>query len=217
MISVKLLVFLSIGTLAMCVPILLQSRWYNIKPWKSIIVAVALTITGTVGTFIMFFVESGSLGGRSFYGAVFFIPIAFRLLAILIRIPYGDLMDLSAPAVCLMLAIMKIQCCVDGCCSGRFLFWTADGTGIFFPSQIAELASALIIFAILLYMSRKGKYRDELYLWYLVIYGVTRFILNFFRLEFVTTEMLVPFGTIWSVCAVIVGSVLLIRRHTHKQ
>jgi prolipoprotein diacylglyceryltransferase len=33
--------------------------------------------------------------------------------------------------------------------------------------------------------------------------------LNFFRQEFVTTEMFVPFGTIWSIVAIIVGIVWL--------
>ena len=208
MISVKLLIFLLLGTLAMLVPMIIQSIWYKIKLWKSVIMAVLLTVIGTLGTYIWFFVENLWFGGRSFYGAIFIVPIVFIVIPKFFRISYGYLMDLCAPAECIMLAIMKAKCLIDGCCGGRILFETASGEIIRFPSQIAELIVAILLCIILMFFAYKPKFRGTLYLWYMVLYGLSRFILNFFR--DVWGNGTIPFGTIWSVFSVIIGIIILI-------
>ena len=205
MISGKLILYLTIGTAVMLVPIVIQSLWYKIKLWKSIIVAVLLTVSGTVGTYIMYFIENHWWGGTSFFGAVFFVPLAFIGVAYLLKLPYNELLDLCAPAECMMLVIMKVQCLLAGCCQGRLLF-----QGFRFPSQAAELINALALAGILMWIAYKGRGKGRIYPMYLVLYGVTRFILNFFREEFVTTDMIVPFGTIWSVVAVAAGILWLV-------
>lgn len=208
MISVKLLIFLLLGTLAMLVPMIIQSIWYKIKLWKSVIIAVLLTVIGTLGTYIWFFVENLWFGGRSFYGAIFIVPIVFIVIPKFFRISYGYLMDLCAPAECIMLAIMKAKCLIDGCCGGRILFETASGEIIRFPSQIAELIVAILLCIILMFFAYKPKFRGTLYPWYMVLYGSSRFILNFFR--DVWGNGTIPFGTIWSVFSVIIGIIILI-------
>jgi prolipoprotein diacylglyceryltransferase len=209
MISGKLAFYLAIGTIAMFVPICIQSLWYKISLWKSAVIAVLLTVTGTVGTYIMFFVENQWWGGTSFFGAIFFVPIPFVLFSILLKVPYNNILDLCAPAECIMLAIMKVQCLVSGCCRGRFICSTSQGTDIYFPSQLMELINAFILVVLLMFIASKSKNKGTIYPKYLLLYGISRFILNFFRQEFVTTEMFVPFGTIWSIVAIIVGIVWL--------
>ena len=87
------------------------------------IISVLLTVSGTLGTFIWYAIESGGFGGRSFYGAVFIVPLLFIPVAYLFRIPYAKLMDLCAPAECMMLVLMKALCLMEGCCGGRVLFY----------------------------------------------------------------------------------------------
>ena len=153
---------LSIGTGAMLILIAVMMVCYKEKLWKSVPVALLLTVTGTLGTYIWYLIECSRWGGRSYYGAVFLVPIIFRFVAKLIKIPYGDLMDYCAPAECVMLAIMKYQCFVDGCCEGRILKVYADGTWLSFPSQIVELINALTIMTILMFMGIKGKNRGKI-------------------------------------------------------
>lgn len=211
MLTPQFLVYLSLGTLAMLVPLLICASWYGIKPYKCVIIAIMLTVVGTSGTYLFGFIENQfRFGSRSFYGAVFLIPVIFGLAARLLRVSYGDLMDLSAPAVCVMLVLMKVLCKIEGCCGGRELFVTAEGISVFFPSQIVELVNALILSAVLLVMSRKERFRGRIYPWYLVIYGCTRFVLNIFREAWATKEMLLPFGNIWSLVAILIGVVWLI-------
>lgn len=207
--TIELMIFLIIGTAAMGIPILLVSKRYDIAWWKSIALTILLTISGTCGTVLMFFVENHSFGGRSFFGAVFFVPVLFILISRVLRISYTDAVDLCAVGECIMLALMKIHCMMGGCCVGRILYTTASGTALLFPSRSAELLSALVIFTVLLRWALNQKHRGALYPLYLIIYGSVRFILNCFRQEWVTTSMWIPFGNIWAMVAIIVGLIWL--------
>ena len=212
MINSKFLIFLALGTLSMSIPMLIIGKWYRIRKSKIAIAAVLLTISGVLGTYIWYFVENLELGGRSFYGAVFIVPVLFLFVAKLLKIPYGQLMDLCAPAECIMLVLMKTLCFMENCCAGRVLWTKADGTDVIFPSQLAELSAALLVVAILMILAYREKNKGTIYPWYLVLYGATRFILNFFRKEWVTTELFVPMGTIWSVISFAIGVGILIFR-----
>lgn len=212
MISLRLVVILLIGTVAMLIPMLIQASMYKMSFWKILIIAFILTITGTVGTRILFWIENGWYGGQSFYGAVFFVPVAFIVFAKLIKIPYGQLMDICGPAECVMLVIMKTQCLKDGCCSGTQLYQNIYGNYVFFPSQLVELINALVLAVVLLLLARADKRRGTIYAWYLLLYGSTRFVLNFFRAENTPVLIGLPYGGLWSVCAIIAGCVVLFKR-----
>jgi prolipoprotein diacylglyceryltransferase len=219
MISGKLILYVSIGTIMMLIPIVIQSYWYRYRLWKSFLIAFLIAISGVIGTYTMFYIENHRWGGTSFFGGVFFVPLFFIGFAYLLKHPYNELMDLCAPAGCMMLVVMKIQCLLSGCCDGRILFTDAAGTEVRFPSQMAELINGLILAAVLLYIAYKAKHKGEIYPIFLVLYGVSRFILSFFREDFVTTTMLVPFGTIWSIVAIIIGVLWmwLLRRPKEKE
>ena len=217
MISVKLLFYLAIGTAAMLIPIMIQSSWYNIKWYKSILIAILLTVAGTIGTYILYYIENGWIGGTSFFGAVFFVPLLFFGVAKMLKMPYGTLMDICAPAECIMLSIMKVQCLISGCCGGRGISFA--GNTFVFPSQIAEMINALIIMIILMAISRKERNRGLIFPYYMVIYGISRFVLNIFRDVWVTTDMIIPYGNIWSIVSIIIGvvAIVVINRKAKKQ
>ncbi|MBR2914488.1 MAG: prolipoprotein diacylglyceryl transferase [Clostridia bacterium] len=205
----KLIIFLIIGTVLMCGPIVLVAKKHMIGTIKAIAATVILTVCGTSGTLLMYYIENGKFGGLSFFGAVFLVPIVFVLVALILRVPYNKLMDCCAVGECVMLALMKVHCILSGCCIGRPLYVTEKGD-VLFPSRSVELVVAIIIFAILFFWAMKGKFTGQLYAWYLVIYGLTRFVLNIFREAWVTKQMLLPFGNIWSLVAIFVGVIWLL-------
>lgn len=204
-------IFLLIGTVLMGIPIVFIAKAYGIKLWKGIVATVLLTVSGYAGTYLMFYIENHSFGGVSFYGAVFFVPIAFIFAADLLKISYEKAMDLCAVGECIMLALMKVQCFLGGCCRGRDLFTLTDGTVISFPSRLAESAVALALFVLLFAWAIKKKNQGKLYGWYLILYGSARFLLNFMRKEYVTTDMVIPFGHLWSLIAIGLGVFWLTR------
>lgn len=217
MISLNLAIALLLGTVLMVVPVLIQSRWYRVTVWKAIVATVLLTVVGTVGTYLLFYVENQRLGGISFYGAVFLVPVLFILVAWLLRLPYGTLMDLCAPAECVMLAFMKVQCMMSGCCGGRVIGTASDGSEIMFPSQIVELINGLLLAAILLFLGHRRHNRNDLYPWYMVLYGCTRFVLNFLREQQSDFFLGMSPGNVWSILSVLVGGAwLLVLHHRTK-
>lgn len=204
----KVVLFVVIGTVAMLIPMFLVAWHYKMRLFKIVFVALYAAVCGTVSTYLWFFVENRWIGGISFFGAVFLMPLAFWLAPRLFQETFENLMDSFAPGICMMLAVMKAKCYISGCCGGREL--CIDDTFMRFPSQLAELANALVLMGILLLLAMRPKCRGRLYPWYMVLYGCSRFILQFFREEWVThTGVLPTYGTIWSVLSVVIGIIWL--------
>ena len=207
--SMKLILVLAIGTVLMWIPMLILSSQCGIKKWKTVPAAILLTIAGTVGTYIWYYIENQGIG-RSFYGAIFMVPVFFVPVAKILRVPYGSLLDLCAPAECVMLSIMKIQCLIDGCCGGVVLFVNADNVPVCFPSQMVEMGNAVLVFALLMILAYRKQNRAMIYPWYAVIYGISRLVLNQFRANTSPFFLGMAPGTLWSLCAIILGGGALI-------
>lgn len=214
--SLMLLGFLLLGTGVMMIPIMIQGNWYHFDVKKRIVVTVLLTIIGTISTYIWFFIENHWIGGISFYGAVFLVPLVFFYIARLLNEKWQYVLDLCAPAECAMLAIMKIQCLVHGCCKGMILNTSAEGIVIRFPSPIAEMVNGLLLLIILLALARKERYRTQIYPIYMLLYGITRFILNFFREEQQPFFGGLTAGSFWSILAIVIAGIWLNRLKCKK-
>ncbi len=199
----------------MLLPMLLMGKWYAIGKLETILAAVCLAICGVLGTYLWFWLETGGRwSGRSFYGAVFLVPVMFLAVAPMLRIKYARLMDLCAPAECIMLVLMKILCLLEGCCGGMVLYTAENGTEVHFPSQMVELANAAVLCGVLLWLSRKEKQQGLIYPWYLFLYGATRFVLNFFRAE---SSLKLTSGGIWSLLAIAIGGCILLASNKKKE
>lgn len=214
MISIDLILFLGMGTVAMLIQMIFRRGIYKIPLWKCIFIAVFLTLAGTIGAMLMFYIENGSLGGRSFFGALLFIPVLMCPIAILLKVPFGMLMDLCAPAECIMLAILKVDCLINDCCYGRIIC-SSNTVGVLrFPSQIVEMIVILVIMICLMIQEKSYNSKNKLYLVYLLLYGATRFVLNWLRGDLTPFVWGLPAGSFWAMCSVIIGSLglLLFRR-----
>ena len=187
---------------------------YKYSLWKIALSAAVLTCIGLLGAHIMAWIESGNWSARSFYGAVFLAPVLMWPVSMILRINYLGLIDLCAPAECIMLALLKVKCRIDGCCYGR-TFDTPTG-GVQFPSQIGECAAAIILMIVLVILLRRSKREGMIYPYYLILYGITRFILNMFR---ETTPWIgpLPAGHFWSLISVGIGIIALVVLKNKKE
>ena len=105
--------------------------------------------------------------------------------------------DVFAPGVALGHAIGRVGCLFAGCCFGRptSLPWgivfhdpfaaSYVGTPLgvhLHPTQLYEAGAELFILAILLLSERRGRYfAGRTFFFYVFLYGVSRFIIEFFR------------------------------------
>ncbi len=193
-----------IGAVIMAASMCLSGRKYRIPAWKAVLCTLLVCASAYGGLKIMAFLESGSFQGRSFFGAFFFVPVFLALTARFLKVPALQLTDISAPAGCVMLAVQKINCYLDGCCYGKVLRTTFDGFDIRFPSQIAEAVNAAVLFAAMEILFFKKKTVGIVYPWTMILYGITRFILNLFR-ETKPFVWILPAGNFWSVISVLAG------------
>lgn len=208
------LAIIGLGAVAMFLSMLLRKKHFpQVAIWKMVLLTLWLTITGVLGTMILAYIELGEFGGTSFYGAVFLVPILI-LPAMLMRITYKDILNLCAPAECAMLLVMRFDCLDKGCCFGRYL----PALEFQFPSQIAEMVVAITIMITLIQMHRKDR-QVQLYPWYMILYGVCRFILQGFRYGGTDPWVLgLSQGHLWSLVSMAIGTVwlLLSRRRTSQ-
>jgi phosphatidylglycerol:prolipoprotein diacylglycerol transferase len=99
--------------------------------------------------------------------------------------------NLMIPVVALAQGFGRIGCFLAGCCYGRptdscigvvFPAGSMAPAGIaLLPTQLFSAAGDLLITAVLLLLDRKKHARGMLLVWYLLLYGAGRFIIEFFR------------------------------------
>lgn len=200
----RLVIALLIGTVLMLCVHLFCSRWYSLPRRKVVLNAPVLTVCGVASVKLMFFIESGRWSGLSFFGAVLFVPLLYLLVSKLMKERYSDLLDISAPSICVMLALMKVQCVVTGCCKGKVLYETTAGEVVRFSSQISEMITALLLMVLLMVIMRNEKNHGKIYPWFMVLYGITRFGWNLLR-ETKPFVWVLPAGNFWSLIAIAIG------------
>lgn len=129
-----------------------------------------------------------------------------------------DFGEATAVPAAVMLAIGRIGCFLEGCCVGFGVraaerpFWgvhfPADPAGFYrLPSQLCEAFAALIIAVILTFMEKKQGGKRLLFGFFLLLYGIYRFVFDFFRPLAPHTSF--RSGHVFSVLAIAVGIVWL--------
>jgi phosphatidylglycerol:prolipoprotein diacylglycerol transferase len=130
------------------------------------------------------------------YGAPAGVLVAGWVYARVVRLSLWKLLDLAAPSVALGFAITRIGCFLNGCCYGRptnlpwgVSFPASSPAGLAFgdtplhPAQIYASLGNLVLFGGLLALRRRRRFEGSLFLWWVVLYAVLRFVLEFARAD----------------------------------
>ena len=119
-------------------------------------------------------------GGLVFYGG-FITAILYAVLYCKYKkIDIKKLADVFAPALALGHAFGRIGCFFSGCCYGKETqcFISINNR---YPTQIMEAVGNLIIFFVLHKLYKKSHKNGYIFLLYLVLYSVLRFLIEFLR------------------------------------
>jgi phosphatidylglycerol:prolipoprotein diacylglycerol transferase len=126
-------------------------------------------------------------GGMVFYGGLAGGAMAVLGVVLARKLPIGVIADGAAMAVPLGSALGRIGCLLNGCCAGRV---TTGWFGVTFPgavarvvpTQLVDSAANVLVFAVLLHLSVRTKPRAGTLWWlFLVLYGVSRFLVEMLR------------------------------------
>ncbi|MBI2251799.1 MAG: prolipoprotein diacylglyceryl transferase [Armatimonadetes bacterium] len=128
-------------------------------------------------------------GGLSWHGALLGGLLVAFWFSKKKKINFGKLLDLLSPSFVLGLAIGRIGCFLGGCCGGIKAkgvlekFYTQCFLGGNHPAQIYEFFLDLIILWVLFKLEKKIKFNGELYLFFLLLYSLARFSVDYFRID----------------------------------
>ncbi|MBI1909329.1 MAG: prolipoprotein diacylglyceryl transferase [Deltaproteobacteria bacterium] len=134
-------------------------------------------------------------GGLVFYGGLIAAIGTSLYYAKRKKTPFLVVADLFTPGVALGHAIGRLGCFAAGCCYGRPVteshFWAVtfphNGTSLapagipLYPTQLMESAAELALFLILIALRRRKKFTGQIFLSYVVLYGISRSVLEVFR------------------------------------
>lgn len=178
---------MGVGFLAMLLLMMRRRKLYGFSPLAASMLTVLVMVSGVVGCKVLYilenlkvFFENGiSMGGFSFFGAVFLIPISIMLFHRAFSKSVSSLLDAVSPCVALMITVMRVGCFLNGCCGGS----TVEVLGYSFkwPTQAMESIGDTVILLWLLEAERENRNRGQLYPMFLFSYGVLRFLIEFFR------------------------------------
>jgi phosphatidylglycerol:prolipoprotein diacylglycerol transferase len=137
------------------------------------------------------FLRSGGVFYGGFLGAVLTAYVLVRRY----QLPWWRTADAFAPGIALGQAIGRQGCFAAGCCWGkpttmpwgvRFSELGRQVTGVpidthLHPTQLYESFAAFLFFGLLIWLHRRKTFNGQVILAYGVLYGATRFIIEFFR------------------------------------
>lgn len=134
------------------------------------------------------------LGGLIFLGGFIGALLSGAIYVYRKELSFWKVVDSVAPSLALGLFFGRIGCFLNGCCYGKAcdLPWGVGfpsdspagyqmGNTPIHPTQLYSSAYSLIIFAILMLLDKKKHFDGFLFGVFLVLYGVSRFIVDFFR------------------------------------
>jgi len=133
--------------------------------------------------------------GGVYYGGFLIALLVSVILMRRWKLPWAKTSDAFAPAVALGHSIGRLGCFSAGCCWGkpttswigvRFSEKASELTGVpidsaLIPTQLIEAAANLLIFGFLMWLRKRRKFDGEIIYSYLMIYGVARFTIEFWR------------------------------------
>lgn len=143
-----------------------------------------------------------------------FFPLFGLLAAKVFKMDFKHVMDFTAPCFPMLQFMGHIVCVLVGCCNGYPMengIWNPMWNTYCFPNQFLESFVALLIVIAVVIIAKKQDYKvtGRLYPYFLIMFGGTRFFLEFLRcnqkLFWGISDL-----ALWALLMVVVGVVWLI-------
>ncbi len=166
-------------------------------------------------------------GGFVFYGGLIGAVIMLVIYTRKYRLDTFTMLEVFAPAIPLVHAFGRLGCFCAGCCYGIpvdpplgmvFAHSVAGPQDVpLLPIQLFESGLNIVLCVVLLSLSRKINKRGRLLGIYLIAYAVMRFVLEFFRYDYVRGFLLGISTSQWiSILLIPIGILFIVLPRDHK-
>lgn len=168
-------------------------------------------------------------GGWVVYGGILGGLLAALIWCKWKKWKFMDYFQVLMPCVSLAQGFGRIGCFFAGCCGGAVtdawygiqfpatsLAWNT--TQKIIPTQLLSSAGDFLIFAFLMYNLKKGKHPEDTGAWYLILYSVGRFLIEFLRGDLIRGGI-GPFSTsqFISLFVVVLGAYMIWNRQRKEE
>ena len=175
-----------------------------------IIIYAVVSTVGAFGACIGAFMSGEPLTSVRLYGLVIFDSALLLLLSFVMKIDIGKIGDFVALPIMVVCFSSKINCYINGCCTGFVIGETQAGEIIKFPSALFEMALWALLTVILIVLEKVGNSKNLLWPIMVIWFGVFRFVASCFReSEIIEAIPSISGGKIWSIVTLIVGLIYL--------
>ncbi|MFH1755015.1 MAG: prolipoprotein diacylglyceryl transferase [Candidatus Latescibacterota bacterium] len=175
-------------------------------------------------------------GGATLYGGLVLAILISFLFTAKRRLKFLDVADVISPSIALGIMFTRLGCFMSGCCYGHV---TTFPWGVHFPdgcaagyysqrlaaeagvpsvslhpTQLYASSYGLLIFLLLLVMERRIHKRGGTFALFLLLYGISRFSLDFFRYYESSMRVFFDFtlNQLLSIGLVVLGVILFVRK-----
>ena len=180
--------FLALSFIGWLVYNLRSGKGYGIPPGKRLIISAVVWPVAYGLLYVLYWIESrfSAWGSHNIVRGFIWFPFIALALAKLLKLRGRTVVDYIAPGCSLSQGIAHIGCSFAGCCYGfpaEKGIWNPQFDTILFPNQILEAVAALLVFAVCAIYAKKRRYdgNGRVYTLFLILFGVTRFFLEFLR------------------------------------
>lgn len=160
------------------------------------------------------------LSGSGFivYGGIIFGVISCIIYCKIKKVSFSKYFDLLMPSVAIAQGFGRIGCFLAGCCYGRptdsifgvvFPPSSLAESGIkLIPTQLMSSGGNFIIALLLILYAKKTRKTGRVAALYLILYGIGRFIIEFFRHDFLIKSSVLTTAQLMSIGSIILGLAL---------
>lgn len=179
-------IFVTLGMVLGLGYYLLSAKRKNLQLVPALKLVCAALFSALIGAKIpLLFLNPGLINllvGKSIVGGLLGgmvgVMVAKRIFKIQVRLG-----NIIAPAIALGIAVGRIGCFFNGCCYGTPASWGFDfGDGqLRLPTQLFEVLFHFCAFLVLAYLQKRVKAPGILFKWYVLIYFLFRFFMEYIR------------------------------------
>jgi phosphatidylglycerol:prolipoprotein diacylglycerol transferase len=205
--------FVALGLLAGIFLAGMEARRLDLDADKIIDMCFYIVVAAIVGSRLLFVIQNPGTftaqpleafkiwkGGLVFYGGFAGALVVVLVYLRVYRLPLGKVADIAALSIPIGHFVGRIGCFFAGCCYGKTCdrMWAvtfrhpealAPLHMPLHPTQLYESGANLMIFLVLFFSRHRKKYHGQMFLIYVVLYGVIRALIEIFRGDFRGTSV----------------------------
>ena len=203
--SHPMLIFLSLSYFAMCYWCCMLQKKLKFHWIEIALLPLVHLILGYLCARFMALVEAGFVLKKAaalrLFGPVFIMPVLYIVWAKLTK--RGTALVLDFSTVCVILGLLggRLNCFLAGCCVGKLI------GDVRMPLREAEMILHALIVLFTGVKIAKGKTHGQIYRLYMMLDGILRFAMEFFREEYTTAVGVLHLAHIWAIASVVVGGI----------